>query len=184
MKDTFDIIINKDGSIDAVYQDGLADALGAEETRICRVSNVEWEENDGKKGWTVRSAHSPSYCYLRRSAIDGYIEVTTNGHGHPAMFKTREDALEWEVKFFWELSAVMRKAEQPSTHATVHAYKVAEARWVEKGWEDYACPRHNVVGCMYCRYGTCPEPTPHDVPGSCSICHAAPGDPCDAGLHG
>lgn len=103
MKDEFKLVVDKDGTIEGVYEDGLAEALDAEEKRVCRASNVEWEEIDGKKGWTVRSAEAPAYRYLRRSAADGSIECTTNGHGHPAMFATREEALAEEVKLFWEL---------------------------------------------------------------------------------
>jgi hypothetical protein len=103
-----EILITPKGKAISVYKDELKPFFKEMGTvDIKRASNVEWEHiySNGQtyEGWTVRSYHSPEYCFLRRSPMDGGIEVTTNGHGLPAFFATREEALAEEVKHFWEL---------------------------------------------------------------------------------
>lgn len=106
MKDTFELRIEKDGSIEGIYQDGLAQAIGAEETQVCRASNVEWEKVDDKLfGWTVRSAKNKDLAI--RAKGDGGYHVSIQG---PLVYyPTREMALADEVKFFWQL---LRKCTQ------------------------------------------------------------------------
>lgn len=102
--------VSPSGTVRGIYKDELKEtyeAIGP--LNVKRASNVEWENyvvpSTGQQyqGWTVRAAHAPTYCFLRRSPMDGSIEVTVNGGGPPAFFPTREEALAEEVKHFWEL---------------------------------------------------------------------------------
>lgn len=99
MKDEFKLVIENDGTVGGVYQDGLAEALDAEEVRVCRASNVEWEEIDGRAGWTVRAARD-SEIALRTT---DWCRWAPSREGTIVTFKTREEALAEEVKFFWDL---------------------------------------------------------------------------------
>ena len=102
MKDTIELII--DGSkIESIYQDGLADLLDAREVQVCRASNVEWEEVEGKKGWSVRAAHDPELA-IRALTIWPYTRIVLKDPLYPvALFQNREEALVAEVAHFWEL---------------------------------------------------------------------------------
>lgn len=111
MKDTFEVKIGSDGTIQMMYQDGIevfAEDLGGGISTSCRASNVEWEETEGKKGWTVRSAYDQDLA-LRFVETDGIRELICSCYGELAFFQTREAALEKEVKFFWELLAPKRE---------------------------------------------------------------------------
>jgi len=103
-----EILVTPKGRAVSVYRDEMKpffEEMG--KVDIKRASMVEYEKiySNGQtyEGWTVRANHSPNYVYLRRSPTDGSIEVTTNGHGLPAFFSTREEALKEEVKNFWKL---------------------------------------------------------------------------------
>jgi hypothetical protein len=102
MKDTIELII--DGSkVESIYQDGLADLLDAEEVQVCRASNVEWEEVDGRKGWSVRAAHAPNLA-IRTLTFWPFTRVVLNDQHYPVtLFQNREEALAAEVSHFWEL---------------------------------------------------------------------------------
>jgi hypothetical protein len=111
MKDAFEVEIAPDGTVQMMYQDGVeqfARDIGGEVATSCRASNVEWEESDGKKGWTVRSAYDRNLA-VRYIETDGIREMVCNRVGELVFFKTRHQALEREVKFFWELLAPRRE---------------------------------------------------------------------------
>lgn len=102
MKDTFEIEISLDGTIGTVYQDGiekLADEMGAEIVRTCRVSHVEPEG----KNWVVRSAMDPELALRWKHEDPLSLEVTVSKEGVLAQFPTREEALQQEIKFIKEL---------------------------------------------------------------------------------
>jgi hypothetical protein len=111
MKDKFEVEIAPDGTIQMMYQDGIeqfAKDIGGEIATSCRASNVEWEESDGKKGWTVRSAYDRNLA-IRCAKKDGISEIVCSRTGELVFFKTRNIALELEVNFFWELLAPKRE---------------------------------------------------------------------------
>lgn len=99
MKEQFDLVIDGDGSIEAIYQDGLAEALGAKTAEVTRASNVEWEKSKDGEGWTVRSATDPKLAICR----DENDQLVVSRDAPIYYFATREKALEWEVKFFWDI---------------------------------------------------------------------------------
>jgi hypothetical protein len=100
MKDQFDLKVFPDGSMVGIYQDGLAEAVGAETKEVKRASIVEWEDIGVAQGWSVRAAHNPKRAI--RMTYKLVLEVTENDEA-PAVFSSREMALEHEEKFFWEL---------------------------------------------------------------------------------
>ena len=102
MKDRLELEIGPDGIIRTIYRDGiekLADELGGDVSTVCRASHVEFEEVDGRKGWTVRSAKDPEVA-LR---VSDWCRWLPKRHGTIVTFATREEALTEEVAFFWEL---------------------------------------------------------------------------------
>jgi hypothetical protein len=99
MKTQFEVIVTKDGSIDTIYQDGLAQTLDAKVERVERASNVEYEHIEGRVGWTVRSAKDPALA-LRST---DWCRCGPARTGAILTFQTREEALEEEVKHFWGL---------------------------------------------------------------------------------
>lgn len=113
MKDNFELKISADGTIETIYQEGLeqfAEEIGGDVAQACRVSNVEFEEIDGKKGWTVRAAHDLKLAirwevYFGEPPKDwkGGFWVSTYEGAPIAVFETREEALAQEVRFFWVL---------------------------------------------------------------------------------
>lgn len=108
MKDTFDLKINADGTIETIYQDGIetfADEIGGPVSVVCRASEVEWEESveDGtKKGWTVRSSKDHTLA-IRSRESGNIIGFNCSRSGSLHFFRTREEALQVEITFFWEL---------------------------------------------------------------------------------
>lgn len=123
MKQEFDLVIGQDGSIGAIYQDGLAEALGATTSEVRRASTVEWETTtippyaEGEEptklaGWVVRSIKDPDVCIRMHPCYDDdpeedlFVSREEEYRGmlaRPYYFPTREKALEAEVKFFWSL---------------------------------------------------------------------------------
>jgi hypothetical protein len=99
MKNELELRVNPDGSIEGIYDDNLAEAIGAEVKEVRRASQVEYEDFQGRKGWTVRAAHDLHLC-LR--TVDGG-PITVSREGTVCTFQTREEALEEEVKHFFEL---------------------------------------------------------------------------------
>jgi hypothetical protein len=99
MKDQFEIRIMQDGSIEGIYQDGLAEALGCDVETVRRASNVEFEDFNGRQGWTVRAAHDPQRA-IRTIDGDGHF---VGYEGTIVTYDNREEALADEVLFFWEL---------------------------------------------------------------------------------
>lgn len=99
MKDRFELVVQKDGSIEGIYQDGLAETLDANHAEVCRASNVEWEQN---AGWVVRSAKDPLLA-IRIDEETEQLIVSRDPKDPLFYFKNREAALEQEVSFFWPL---------------------------------------------------------------------------------
>ena len=99
MKDQFEIIITKDGKLETIYQDGLPQRLDATIEKVVRASNVEYEDIEGRVGWTVRYAKDPSLA-LR---VTDWCRCGPARTGTILTFQTREEALAEEVKHFWGL---------------------------------------------------------------------------------
>lgn len=109
--------VGTDGVIRSIYSDDLnklAEETGGTIVRVCRLSNVEWEElmvgPDGKpeKGWTIRAAHDPELalrwtmpfeerCLYRISAYHIAKE------GELVYFSHREEAIEVEKAHYAQL---------------------------------------------------------------------------------
>jgi hypothetical protein len=102
MKDKVNLRIGKDGLVSGVYQDGLVDSVGGEVESVKRASNVEYEVTGTTKGWTVRSAARPLLA-IRAGMKEGTYQHFVGYDGELAIFATREEALEAELKFFWKL---------------------------------------------------------------------------------
>lgn len=98
--------IEKDGTIRGIYSDALqevTEAMGAEVRKVCRASNVEWEENECRRGWTVRAAHNPNLA-ARLSDSDLVEFIVSDDIRRPlAYFPFREEAIRWEVRHFFQL---------------------------------------------------------------------------------
>lgn len=104
MKDQFEVIVGPGGTVEGIYQDGLAEALGAETKEVRRASLVEWEDIKVAQGWTVRAAHNPKLAIRMSFDPPLHLLVTDSSVvGNVAVFISREMALEYEQKFFWEL---------------------------------------------------------------------------------
>lgn len=101
MKPQFELRIGPDGIIGSIYQDGLAELLEAEIIKVERASTVEWESMWSEDGWTVKAAHDQKLA-LRHDGVLGIVP-SRDQHLLMAIFKTREEALEAENKFFWDL---------------------------------------------------------------------------------
>jgi hypothetical protein len=100
MKDSFELVISPGGVTEGIYQDDLADTLQAETKEVRRASLVEFEDFTYAKGWTVRAAHNPR----RAIRMDDRLNLVVNeADENPAVFTSRELALKYEQKFFWEL---------------------------------------------------------------------------------
>src|SRR3954469_23892055 len=108
MTEEIKLQITETGTIRSIYKDGLSqeirDLLGAKMV-VNRASNVEWEEIDGKGGWTVRAANDPELA-IRQGSWEGFPTMTLskdiNFYKKVYMFETREEALKAEVRYFWE----------------------------------------------------------------------------------
>lgn len=98
MKDTFAVEIKPDGTMGMVYQDGIeefAKELGAEIKETCRVSYVEPEGQH----WVVRSALDLDLAI--RQSPNG--EPVVSREGELILFKTRDEAIQQEIRFIEEL---------------------------------------------------------------------------------
>lgn len=96
--------VGPDGVIRTIYSDDLnklAEETGGTIALVCRLSNVEWEEIGGKKGWTVRAA------YDQNLALRTFDPPSTRGphvaasrlEEYPVhVFETREEALKYEKR--------------------------------------------------------------------------------------
>lgn len=104
MKDEFELRIGPGGIIESIYQDGLAEAIGAETKTVERASNVEWESDGKNMGWTVRCAADP-HLALRRMRASTNTVASKSFDLDVIFFQTREEALKEEVEHFWELYA-------------------------------------------------------------------------------
>lgn len=119
MKDEFELLVGPGGSVEGIYQDELADVLGATTKEVKRASLVEWERIDRAlnarfpdlEGWAVRSAHKHDLALRIRSTVNAgvgerytdSIVCSDDPQFAIALFPTREVALRAEVEHFWEL---------------------------------------------------------------------------------
>jgi hypothetical protein len=131
MKSHFSLLLNSDQTITTIYQDGLAETLGAEVVTIKRASHIEWSnkntDNYRPAGWIVQSAKNPKMiirwkvdhkgslvgdlkytdgpcCVFRNACTNDYADnIHVSDYGPSAKFATREQALHAEEHFFWEL---------------------------------------------------------------------------------
>lgn len=122
MKDSFELKVGPDGTVETIYQDGIegfAESIGAEVSTVCRASDVEWEEVEkpinarfpATKGWSVRAAHRPALALRMQSSLNPGIgerycdDIVCSDNESLAivLFETREDAITQEIKFFWKL---------------------------------------------------------------------------------
>lgn len=103
-KEEVSFVIGPGGTVEGIYKDGLAEALGAETKEVRRASLVEWEDIKVAKGWTVRAAHNPELAIRMSCSSPLQLMVSASDVvGNVAVFISREMALEYEQKFFWEL---------------------------------------------------------------------------------
>lgn len=121
-----------DGTVRTIYSDDVsqfAEKIGGEISTVCRASNVEWETQEvttnarfpaPNKGWAVRSAHDPKLALRIKSHFNPFgmlggdryndeIVCSTDESLVVALFSSREKAIEWEVKFFFQLLPPNRK---------------------------------------------------------------------------
>lgn len=93
---TLDLDVGPDGVIRSIYDDKLNDFakdIGGELAMVCRLSNVEWEEINSDKGWTVRAAHN-SELALRVHGSN--VVVSEDPKDRIVVFRSRETALNAE----------------------------------------------------------------------------------------
>lgn len=105
MKNEVEIEVRPGGKMRMIYQDGVeefAKEIGAEITSVRRLSNVEWEEINGYKGWTVRAAHD-SELALRYVIKGGQMTYHASKEGDIVIFVFREAALAAESDAVWDL---------------------------------------------------------------------------------
>lgn len=98
-----DIKILPDGRLLGPYHDAVmhvAVEMGAEILSVKRASTVEWEEVDTQRGWVVRSCHDPELAIRKTNSGTGYL---ASREGKIAFFKSRSEALDAEMDFFWDL---------------------------------------------------------------------------------
>ena len=94
--------VSPSGTIRTIYSDNvpdLAKSLGAQIVSIDRASMVEWEQIEGKAGWTVRANHDRALAL--RMSESGDIVVSRDGD--LVFFDQRQSALDMEKKLFWKL---------------------------------------------------------------------------------
>lgn len=93
-----ELMISQDGSIRTIYKDtniSLLQDIG--EVTVTRASDVEWEVG---KGWTVKAHHNSKLAIRKRAAV---WVVSDNTQLELVYFPLRADAIEAELKHFWEL---------------------------------------------------------------------------------
>lgn len=101
-----DLDFGTDGVVRSIYDDKLnefAKDIG-ELVKICRLSNVEWEETVvGRRGWSIRAAHDPKLA-VRQNQWDEFVYECSRAEEHPiSLFESREEALVFEKKYYDEL---------------------------------------------------------------------------------
>ena len=100
MKSEFTLRISPDGSVTGIYQDSLAEVLGAVTRDVRRVSLVEWDRE--LWGWTVKSARNEKVGIVELQVGHSFV----GSDGYLKVFETREAALAAEEQFFWQLTEV------------------------------------------------------------------------------
>jgi hypothetical protein len=110
VKDSFELKIGPDGTIETIYQDGIeqfAEEMGADVSTVCRASEVEWEvveyPDHTEKGWSVRSAKNGLKALRVQYGTQCRIVCSDDTNLAIALFTSREAAIEQEIKHFWEL---------------------------------------------------------------------------------
>lgn len=120
MKSTFEIEIDPDDpKLRMIHQEGIenfAENLGGEISTSCRASDVEWEVDGERKGWTVRSAFRKELALrwkeskkVTTGAYMASLDIAVSEVGELVFFPTREEAIQEEIKNFWELLAPSRR---------------------------------------------------------------------------
>lgn len=107
----FDLDVGPDGVIRSIYKDELnkfAADVGGELAQVCRLSHVEWEEIDGKKGWTIRAAHDPDLAirdndWTHDQLTEQYVCARTESGLKISVFPSRDEALTVEQNHYEEL---------------------------------------------------------------------------------
>ena len=117
MKDEFELKIGPDGTIETIYQEGIekfAEEMGAEVSTVCRASDVEWEVDAEpllhSKGWSVRSVANPKKALRWKMGLqvihdeaNYFLVCSADENLRIILFQTREEAIQQEIKHFWEL---------------------------------------------------------------------------------
>ena len=123
--DDIELEITPTGRIRTIYTDEKMAFLQAmaPHWQIKRASNVEWEQVGEEKGWTVRAAHNPKLAIRIVIHAGRFAQVVTDAddrNAPPAVFVTREAALEAEKRFFWELLPKEPKEVEGAQHLVTH----------------------------------------------------------------
>jgi hypothetical protein len=95
-----------DGVIRTMYKDGLeevAKIIDAEMTTTCRAAHVEWEEQDGQSGWTIRAVHNKELAVRIKGWGEQEFIVDADPTNPVAFFSMREEAIRTERGFFFKL---------------------------------------------------------------------------------
>lgn len=98
--------VGPDGVIRSIYSDDLnkvAEGVG-EVVRVCRLSNVEWEDHgEGLRGWVVRAAHDTELAIRDVGSAEPVFVVSRDPQLRLAIFTSREVAVAVEVSHYEEL---------------------------------------------------------------------------------
>lgn len=111
MSENLEIEVGPDGTIRTIYQDGIAELLGAELQSVKRASRVEFEDVgiDGKieSGWSIRAEWDPELALRRVAMFSGsrtfLFKVSRDPKSKLVVFKDRVLALQFERDYFWDL---------------------------------------------------------------------------------
>ncbi len=106
---TFDVDV--DGIIRTIYDDSLTKMvpdMSGEMVMVCRLSNVEWEESQNAKGWSVRAAHHKDLAIRIQRLPDPNIRgkytntlvCSDDTNLEIYLFAERDKAIETEKKFY------------------------------------------------------------------------------------
>lgn len=105
-----DLDFGTDGVVRSIYDDRLnefAKDIG-EMSRVCRLSNVEWEDGKDERGWTIRAAHDTELALRwtkpleerRKDRISAYRILK---EGELVYFSHREEAIQVEKEHYDQL---------------------------------------------------------------------------------